>query len=157
MNAQRCRAVITWLVLSVALPLAVAAHGDLHARIVDVTEQIAHDPTNAALYLKRGDLYRQHHAWESALRDLARAADLDPGLPTLDLLRGLTLLDAGQWEAARAALTTFLTRHPEHAEALVARARAAGRLGPTWTPRQILRAPSRSCRAPITTSSVPRS
>lgn len=101
----------------------VIAHGDLHSRIVALTAKLAQEPTNATMYLQRGELHRQHREWDAALQDVARASALDPTLPTLDLVRGLTLFEANQCPTAHQALTAFLSRHPAQAEALVARAR----------------------------------
>src|SRR5881409_353563 len=43
--------------LFLALPNRLHAHGDLHLQITQVTEQLAKDPKNAELYLRRGELH----------------------------------------------------------------------------------------------------
>ena len=117
------------LVLCLAISLPLAAHGDLHERIAALTKQIDLSPTNAELYLKRGELHRAHRDWKVALADYDRAAQLRPDLDVVDLLRGLTFLASGAPEAAIPALDRFLKRQPEHAEARVARARTLVKLG----------------------------
>jgi tetratricopeptide (TPR) repeat protein len=46
------------------------AHGDLHQRIQNVTNQIQTNPDSTYLYLKRGILYYQHEQFEKSLQDL---------------------------------------------------------------------------------------
>lgn len=54
------------------------AHGDLHQRILKLTEQIKEDPNNPQLYLKRGQLYYQHQEYENAEQDYVKTLQLDP-------------------------------------------------------------------------------
>ena len=112
-----------------ALAAQAAAHGDLHEQIAAVTARIEALPASAPLYLKRAELHRAHREREMALADYARAAALDPYLAAVDLGRGLLFLEMGTPRSAREALDRFIARHPAHAEALAARARALVRLG----------------------------
>ena len=63
------------------------------------------------------------------LADYERGAKLDPRLAVVELARGKTLLVAGRYTEARAALDRFLANHPNHAEARAARARVLVKLG----------------------------
>lgn len=117
------------LVAAAALVPQAAAHGDLHEQIEAVTMRIAEAPASAPLHLKRAELHRAHRQWGAALSDYARAAALDPDLAAVDLGRGLLFLETDAPRAAREALDRFLARHPAHAEARAARARALVRLG----------------------------
>jgi len=116
-----------------ALALAVAtialAHGPLQEQIDAVTAQIEQDPSAARLYLRRGELHRIHEDWDAALADYDRAAALAPADDTIDFLRGRALLEAGSPAPARVALDRYLARHPEHAQALITRARTLAALG----------------------------
>lgn len=105
------------------------AHGDLHEQIQAVTARIAQTPASAPLHFKRAELERAHRQWDAALADYARGAVLDPDLAAVDLGRGLLFLETDAPGAAREALDLFLARHPAHAEARAARARAFARLG----------------------------
>lgn len=109
---------------SLALPASLRAHGDIHVRIAALTASIAQDPSNAALYLARGELHRAHRDWDRALSDYRRAARLDPGMAAADLCGGRALLSAGRAAQARTALERFLAKLPGHPEghALLARA-----------------------------------
>lgn len=106
-----------------------AAHGPIDEQIATVTQRIAKTPESATLYLKRGDLYRQHRDWDAALADFDRTTGLDPTLTAVDLARGTTLLEADRPEAARPVLDRFLAKHPHHARALTAKARVLAKLG----------------------------
>ena len=111
------------------LPCAVAAHGDLHEQIAEVTRRIEREPDDASLHFKRGELRRFHRDWEAALKDLDRAAELDPELGVVDLARGRTFLQAGRPKEAVSALDRFLAGNPGHGGARVERARALAKLG----------------------------
>ncbi len=51
----------------------VLAHDGLHEQIIAVTKEIAKDPNNANLYLKRAELYRLHEEWKNSEKDYNRA------------------------------------------------------------------------------------
>jgi predicted Zn-dependent protease len=108
--------------------LDVLAHGDLHEQIKQVTDQIAKDPKNAELYLKRGELHRAHQEWDQAQADYDRAVSLDPGLFPVDFARGRMFLEAGWPWSAKVSLDRFLRRQTNHVEALATRARALVKL-----------------------------
>jgi tetratricopeptide (TPR) repeat protein len=56
--------------------LNIGAHGDLHKRITNVTEEIQKNPDSAKLYFKRGKLYYQHNNYENSLEDFNFAKKL---------------------------------------------------------------------------------
>jgi tetratricopeptide (TPR) repeat protein len=66
-----------------------------------------------------------HGDFDAALADFGRAASLDPGNTTLDLLRGRALVDAGRALQGKIHLDRFLVRHPESGLGFAQRARAA--------------------------------
>jgi tetratricopeptide (TPR) repeat protein len=107
--------------LSVCLLLA---HGDLDEQIAEVTRRIERAPRDAGLRLRRAELHRAHEDWPSAITDLRRAAELDPGLPAVDLSLARTWLQAGDPARALQAADRFLGRLPDHAEGILERARA---------------------------------
>ncbi len=117
------------LFLFLLFPLLLAAHEGLHEQIVEVTRQIDQNPKNPELYIKRGELYRVHREWKAALADYDRAKRLEPELAVVDLCEGRLHLDAGSPELATAPLDRFLAANPDHAEALLTRARALVKLG----------------------------
>jgi tetratricopeptide (TPR) repeat protein len=125
---MRC---ICLFVLSLGLvrPAPVAAHGDLHDQIAAVTHQIHQDPTNATLFLKRGELYRVHREWEAALSDYAEVVRLDPNSRAIDFFLGRMLLESDRPVPACECLNRFLAKQPDHVEALIARARVLAKLG----------------------------
>lgn len=109
--------------------LPAVAHGPINEQITALTKQIQQDSQNAALYLRRGELHSHHRDWNAALADYERAARLDPTLAVVDLPRGRTLVEAGQYDQAKSALDRFLAKHPHHAEALATRAQVLAKLG----------------------------
>jgi predicted Zn-dependent protease len=111
----------------------IAAHDDLRDQIISVTREIKKDPKNAALYLKRAELYRLHREWASAERDFKRAEKLDPNLAAVDLGRGRLRLDAGNFAGAKTSLKRFLAREPNNYTAVIAFARVSARLRETTT------------------------
>lgn len=116
-----------WMFLP--LPPDVGAHGAIHEQIEALTRRIEKDPGNTDLYLRRAELLRVHRDWQAALADYDEAAHLDPTGVNVDFYRGRTLLEADRPAAARDALDRFLSRQPDHGEALASRARANVRLG----------------------------
>lgn len=110
------------LVLLPVLACPALAHLDLDWHIEIVSELIANEPT-AALYLRRGELHRQHGDLDKALLDLAAAEKLAPGREAVRLSRALTLHSAGSLPAALETLDDFLALHPSHQNARLLRAR----------------------------------
>jgi predicted Zn-dependent protease len=117
--------VVAWLVLNVAT----IAHGLIHEQIEEVTRRIERQPRNAALYLKRAELYRIHSDWRAALADYRKTRLLDPGLDVVDFLEGRMLLEADSPEAAKRSVERFLSRHRDDPDALWVRARVEAKLG----------------------------
>lgn len=105
------------------------SHGDMHGQIVEVTKQLEKEPRNAALYLKRGELYRAHGDFDSANADLDRVAALEPRMEVLPLARGRLFYEANWPQSARLALDAFLRSHTNHVEALALRARCFVKIG----------------------------
>ncbi len=56
--------------------ISLSAHGDLHERILKVSEEIKANPDSAFLYFKRGKLYHHHNDFENSLKDLKRSKKL---------------------------------------------------------------------------------
>jgi tetratricopeptide (TPR) repeat protein len=122
------RSTLLVIALFAVLPHRLRAHGDLHLQITQVTEQLAKDPRNAELYLRRGELHRSHQDWDDAQADYDRAISLDPGLTIVDFTRGRMFLEAGWLNSAKVSLDRFLRQHTNHVEALVTRARTLVKL-----------------------------
>lgn len=124
------------LVVSLALPFPLLAHGTIHEQIADLDQRIATSPADAELYLRRGDLHRRHRDWAEALADLDRAAGIDPRAVEVHFVRGETFLDSGRPEDAERSLARYLSllpdgpeHHGRRASALLLRGKAAAQLG----------------------------
>ena len=117
LNARQ-NAMIAFILCScLAFHPVALGHGEIHERIQDVTKEIASDPDNANLYLKRGELYRQHEKWQEALADLDKAATLDSTLDLVDFHRGHLFLSRKESKPAKLHFERFLKRRPNHAYA----------------------------------------
>jgi predicted Zn-dependent protease len=93
-----------------------------------LTKQISKHPTNAELYLNRGDLYRAQERWDAAQADFDFAWALNPKADLVNFLRGRMFLEANWPVSAKLALDRFLAKQSNHVEALVLRARALSKL-----------------------------
>ena len=122
------RIIVIALVAVAILPLRLLAHGDLHEQIVAVTEQIAKDPKNSELYLRRGELRRMHQEWDLAQADYDHAVALNPALGIIDFTRGRMFLEANWPHSAKVSLDRFLLKHTNHVEGFIARARTLVKL-----------------------------
>ncbi len=105
------------------------AHGPLHEQIGVLDRQIAAAPTQAILYMQRGELHREHGDVPAALTDYDRAARLAPDRAEVDLMRARALLQGSQARRALSYVDRFLTRHADHGAAHLLRARSLDRLG----------------------------
>jgi len=67
-----------WLIVlwCLGLPQKCEAHGDLHERIQETTQEIQTFPDSAFLYFKRGKLFFHHEDFQKAISDLEEAAEL---------------------------------------------------------------------------------
>jgi tetratricopeptide (TPR) repeat protein len=119
----------TTLILLFCSSLAGFSHGDMHLQIQEVTRDLEKQPRNAALYLKRGEVFRAHGDFDSAHADLERAALLEPRMEVLPLARGRLFYEANWPQSAKMALDSFLRNHTNHVEALALRARCLVKMG----------------------------
>jgi predicted Zn-dependent protease len=130
---QRLHNKLIWFVgVAICLTLissVARAHEGLREQIIAISAKIKLDPKNASLYLQRGELYRLDRHWTRAAADYDRAARLQPGLSVVDLARGRMLFESGRLRQAKIVLDRFLTRHPDHFEGLITRARVLTRMG----------------------------
>ena len=99
--------------------------------IKEATRQIARQPRNADLYLRRGELRRRHREYKSALADFAQALALKPALEVTHYYRGRTFYDQRLDAKAMTALDRFLGVEPDHPGARLLRARILIR-GKDW-------------------------
>ena len=114
------------LLLFVLTRLALAdarAHGDVHGRIEELSQQIKATNNNASLHFMRGELYRIDGNWTNALADFDRVAQLDPSVKRVDFCRGQVYFEAGRPHDALIPLDRYLALNPPDYEAYAIRAR----------------------------------
>ncbi len=122
-----------WLGIVFVFAANVSAHDGLHEQIIAVTKEIKKDPNNAALYLKRAELYRLHEEWKRSEKDFDRAEKLNSNLAVVNLGRGKLWLDARQFTKAKLTLEKFLAKEPESFEGVLTLARVFAKLKQTET------------------------
>ena len=130
-SGRRVRTLIETGILFALLAAGPSArgHGEFHGVILAADQDIAKDPRNPELYLRRGELFRIHQQFDSARADIATAERLSPSLLALDVAKARLFLDTGWPLSARAHLDHFLQASPRHLDALVLRSQAWNRLG----------------------------
>lgn len=104
------------------------AHPEIEAALARLNADIAARPTDAALYLERGELYARHDDPVAAEANYLRAAELAPDLPRLNVARGALELAGGRPAEARRLLDPVIARFPQDVEARVLRARTLAAL-----------------------------
>ncbi len=104
------------------------ARNEAHHRIDEITLAIKYDPGNTDLYFERGKLYRLSSHLDLALSDFDHVALSDPNHQTVNFHSGHLLLETGEHQQARIALSQFLGVHPRHLQGLIARARVLRKL-----------------------------
>ena len=120
---------LSLVIAGILLPSWARGHGDVHERIVALSQEISRRTNDATLYLQRGELYRVHRDWALALADYDRAGQLDPALARIDVCRGRLWLESDQPKAAIVPLNRYLAKQTNDVEAFALRARARARLG----------------------------
>jgi tetratricopeptide (TPR) repeat protein len=86
----------------------VAAHSDVDPEIAEITQELASQPDNVALLLRRGQLYRFNAKFNESLRDLEQAWLLDRDNRQVALERCRTLVALGRDHVAEVALDQYL-------------------------------------------------
>ena len=128
---NKLRVLIAWTTVHCIALFApnAQAHPSLDDYLEVLTEQIAEQPSDPLLYIRRADLQREHGDTVGAMADLDQAANIDPALALVDLARAQVFLAIGDAGLAHFHLQRFLRAHPENAKALLAYARTLVRLG----------------------------
>ncbi|MFZ2650020.1 MAG: tetratricopeptide repeat protein [Burkholderiaceae bacterium] len=120
-----CRAL---LIMALAAGNALA-HGSLHAQVAELTRSISREPGNARLYLKRGELHRQHREWQAAQADFDAVRRLDPGAVDVELAASRLAADRGLLAQSEAGLGRYLAARPNSEVAWALRADLRDRMG----------------------------
>lgn len=102
---------------------ALRAHPEIDTALERLNSALAVSPSDAALYLERGNLYAKHADSVAAEANYLRAAELTPNLPGLARARGALALATHAFREALAHLDRALALESRDAEALIYRAR----------------------------------
>jgi tetratricopeptide (TPR) repeat protein len=107
--------IVPALALCLAIAPAVLAHGPVEDRVRELSRDIARDPSNIDLILKRAGLYEDLGLYAEALADFERVVRLEPSRHVALLGRAVVLLDVNQPAQALEAIDEFLAREPDQA------------------------------------------
>ena len=100
-------------------------HGETLIQIGVLTQQIeAGSTNNGSLYLRRGELYREHKDWERAEADYQKALELGLQPAEVNLNRGRLLVDKGDVKSAVAIFDSAINSAPKFGEAYFERGRS---------------------------------
>ena len=120
---------LTVLISGFLLVPPARAHLGVDEQIEVLDKLIEAKPTDATLFVRRGELHRIHRDWKNAENDYLHARKLDPELLTVDYCMGRMKLEAGDPEAARKYLDRYLSKRPNDSLARTIRGRARVELG----------------------------
>jgi len=117
------------LVAATLLLVSTGAHPGIDEQIAELDKRIAATPTDATLYLRRGELYRIHRNWKQAEADYAHALKLDPDLIIVQQCIGRMMLESDRAAAAIKPLESYLAKRPTDTRTLALVSRAYVKLG----------------------------
>ena len=123
------RRLLSTLVALVFLAVPVGAHPGVDEQIADLDQRIAATPTDATLYLRRGELYRIHRDWKRAEGDYKHALKLDGELIIVQQCVGKLMLESDRAADAIKPLETYLAKRPNDTKTLALLSRAYMKLG----------------------------
>ena len=123
---RRTPLIVVLLLLS---SLSAWAHPGFETQLRDIEKLIEANPTDARLYLRRGELYRVHRDWKQAESDLRHALKLDPEMIVVEQSLARLMLDSDRPQAAIQPLRRFLKVRPNDTKGLELLSRSYMRTG----------------------------
>ena len=114
-SALACALLCAWVAVHTPLRAHSVDPSKFPAMIELLTEELARSP-ETDLFIQRGEIFVHQKEWQKAEADFAAAARLDPRRIVIHLLRGRTLLEAGQAEKARPLLDVYLEQKSSQPE-----------------------------------------
>jgi tetratricopeptide (TPR) repeat protein len=119
------------LILSLVCGALACGHGSHDDRVKYLTEVVENDPANVTARRELARACLEHGDWELALAELDRADAMIPAGSRMDfsVTRARALMTGGRNDEARRVLDSFLEKSPDHAAALLERARVMDSLG----------------------------
>ncbi|WP_426430499.1 tetratricopeptide repeat protein [Winogradskyella sp. HB-48] len=109
---------LLYILLFVLSGTSVNAHGDLHKRILEATEEIQKNPDSANLYFKRGKLYFQHNNYTSGLEDFNQAKKLGVDCSEQDFYIAKSNYHLGKFQESKRLIKKILRAEPKNIGAL---------------------------------------
>lgn len=94
------------------------AHGDLHQRILECTEQLKKDPNNLALYMKRGKLYLEHEEYDKCIKDLKKCREGNFSDRNWLIYEARSYYALQEYENGLESISEFISTDSKHVRAL---------------------------------------
>lgn len=109
---------LLYILLFVLSSTGLRAHGDLHKRILKVTQEIQKNPDSANLYFKRGKLFYQHNSYSSSLEDFksSKALGLESVEQSFYIAKSKYHLE--KFSSCKRTIKKILKEEPENSGAL---------------------------------------
>ena len=127
---SRLKYLVLFIIFFISLlPNDAQAHGDLHVRIVKLTQLIKENPDSIELYLKRGELYFYHNDFDSALADYLVVKQKKPDFPKTDFLLGQLFNKFDYPKAGLLHIHDFIASQGDIPNAYIIRAEIQTKLG----------------------------
>lgn len=104
-------------------------HGSYHAVVAKLEKALAKNPDDASVRFQLAKAHSEHEEWKLCLDELERVDALARGKFATGWLRGVSFHQGGMNGKAKDELDRFLAGQPEHAAALLDRAKVSEALG----------------------------
>jgi len=117
----KCRLIVIRAILGLllfALPAADLFADELEKAEIKKLNRVIETNPDAAIYLERGEIYREDSEYRLALKDFNTAERLNPDLPTIDFARAKVYNDINRHDLTEDHLKRFLQLEPENRKAL---------------------------------------
>ena len=114
--------ILTFLLILNSTFLAIA-HGDLHERILFLSNQIDLYPDSLFLYYKRGQVYNQHLEFSKALNDFKHCKKNGYDNLLVDMEIAQSYNGSKKYKKAKKTINKLLEKDPGHVRALALKAR----------------------------------
>lgn len=114
---------ILFFILSLFIVMSSNAHGDLHKRILKVTQEIEAYPDSSYLYLNRGKLYFQHESFKKSIADLKISKKLGYFSNEQNLLFAKNYYRLNKYKKSLLFLNKILSKNPRDVKAIKLKAK----------------------------------
>ncbi|MCA0153219.1 tetratricopeptide repeat protein [Winogradskyella vincentii] len=102
------------ILFSIFVGINANAHGDLHKRILKVTEEIKQYPDSSYLYFKRGELYFQHNNFIKSHKDLMTSKRLGDDGDDVQFLLAKCNFELKKYRSSKRLVDKLIRKQPKN-------------------------------------------